>query len=119
MIRLTRKEKTVNLITPNSGAIGLQSLFGAMGTLRDEISLDKCIELIAINPRRVLGLEVPSINEGNWAEFTLFDPDEEWKFEASMIESKSKNSPFIGRKLRGKPLGILNKGMLVWMGEGT
>lgn len=99
------------------GAIGLQSLFGAMGNLREQIDLDKCIELIAINPRRVLNLEVPSIEAGNWAEFTLFDPDEEWVFEKEMIESKSKNSPFIGRKLRGKPLGILNKGVLVWMGE--
>lgn len=101
------------------GAIGLQSLFGAMGTLREHIELERCIELIAINPRRVLALEVPVISEGNWAEFTLFDPDEEWQFEAEMIESKSKNSPFISHKLKGKALGILNKGILVWMGEGA
>lgn len=99
------------------GAIGLQSLFGAMGLLREEISLEKCIELIAINPRRVLDLEVPLIAEGSWAEFTLFDPDKEWVFEKNMIESKSKNSPFIDKKLIGKPLGIINKSVLVWMGE--
>ena len=97
------------------GAIGLQTLFGAMGLLRREISLEKCIELIAINPRKVLGLETPVIKEGNWAEFTLFDPDQQWKFERGMIESKSHNSPFIGKTLTGKPLGILNKGVLVWM----
>lgn len=99
------------------GAIGLQSLFGAMGTLREHISLEKCIQLIAINPRRVLGLEVPVVSEGNWAEFTLFDPEQEWDFSEASIESKSKNTPFIGRRLKGKALGILNKGILVWMGE--
>lgn len=101
------------------GAIGLQTLFGAMGLLRDEISLDRCIELIAINPRKVLGLDVPSVEVGNWAEFTLFDPDQSWTFERSMIESKSRNSPYIGKELKGRALGILNKGVLVWMGDGA
>ncbi len=99
------------------GAIGLQSLFGALGNLRDEISLERCIELIAINPRKILNLDIPTLSQGSWAEFTLFDPDLEWSFEKKLIESKSKNSPFIGRRLKGKPLGILNKGILVWMGE--
>ena len=99
------------------GAIGLQTLFGALGTLRKELSLDKCIELISINPRKVLDLDVPTVKEGSWAEFTLFDPDEEWVFDREKIESKSRNSPFLGKKLKGKAKGILNKGVLVWMGE--
>lgn len=97
------------------GMIGLQTLFGALGSLSEELSLEEIINAIAINPRKVLQLEVPSIKEDSWAEFTLFDPNEEWSLEKNMIESRSHNSPFIGKKLKGRPLGIINNGMLVWL----
>lgn len=96
------------------GMIGLQTLFGGLGTL-EELSLEEIIKAIAINPRKLLGLETPSVEENSWAEFSLFDPTAEWTFEKQMIESRSHNSPFIGKKLKGKALGIINNGMLVWM----
>ena len=99
------------------GMIGLQSIFGALGNLRDELNLEQIINLISINPRKVLNLECPKVEEGSWAEFTLFDPDKEWTFTRDQIESKSYNSPFIGLKLRGKAMGILNNDILVWMGN--
>lgn len=100
------------------GIIGLETLFGALGCLQDEgLSISDIIEKIAINPRKVLDIEVPSINEGSWAEFTLFDPDEKWTFTKDQIQSKSQNSPFLGRELTGKALGIVNNGILVWKEE--
>lgn len=100
-----------------SGMIGLESFFGALGTLRDDLSLEQIVRFIAINPRRVLNLEVPSIKVDSWADFTLFDPDEEWTFEKKHIQSKSSNTPFIGKAMKGRALGIVNNNILVWMGD--
>lgn len=100
------------------GMIGLETLFGALGNLKNEgLSLDKIIKCIAINPRMVLGMECPTVEEGSWGEFTLFDPDLEWTFEKSDIQSKSKNTPLLGKKLTGKSLGIINNDILVWMAD--
>ena len=61
-----------------------------------------------MNPRSILGIKNHSIEEGNIANITLFDPTIEWKFKEENINSKSKNSPFIGEKLKGKALAIYN-----------
>jgi dihydroorotase len=50
------------------------------------------------------------IKEGEKANITLFNPDQEWIFKTEDIESKSLNTPFIGRKLKGKALAIFNNG---------
>ncbi len=98
------------------GMITMESFFGALWSIMEkQLSLEKIIELIALNPRSILQLEIPVIEEGNWAELTLFDPGEEYIFDQSMLESKSVNSPFIGKKLKGRALGIINNGTLVWL----
>lgn len=100
------------------GMTTLESFFGALGNLRDEgLSLEQIIKCIAINPRKVLGMETPTVEENSWGEFTLFDPDQKWTFGKEHIQSKSKNTPFIGKELTGKPLGIINNNILVWMAE--
>jgi len=92
------------------GIIGLESAFGLIGKyLREYLSLGEIIEKIAINPRRLLQLESENIEEGNTANFTLFNPDLEWKFQKTDIESKSINTPFLGESLKGKALAIYNK----------
>jgi len=99
------------------GMISLESFFGALWKeLSGQVSLDKLIEIITINPRQILQLEVPVIEEGSWAELTLFDPDLEYTLEKGMLESKSTNSPFIGRAMKGKALGIINNSTLMWLG---
>lgn len=98
------------------GMIGLESFFGAVNSsCGDVLNLTGIIEKIAINPRKVLNLEVPVIKEGEMAEITFFDPDEEWTFDKEHIQSKSLNTPFIGRKLKGRALGIFNNSTLVWL----
>ncbi len=98
------------------GIIALESFIGGLGkALEGKVSWERIIELISINPRRILNLEVPTIEQGNWAELTFFDPDLEWTFEKHHIQSKSANSPYIGKSLKGKSLGIFNKGTMVWL----
>ena len=74
------------------------------------LGLDEIIEKIAINPRQLLELESLKIEEGDVANLTLFDPDLEWEFQRTDIQSKSENTPFLGAKLKGKALAICNKG---------
>jgi dihydroorotase len=97
----------------NFGMIGLQSAFGLMNRVfQKHLPIEKIIALITINPRKILGLTQPSIKEGEQANITLFDSSKEWILTESMLVSKSKNTPFIGEKLLGKAVAIINNGQL-------
>ena len=70
---------------------------------------EKIIALLSVNPRKLLGLNNATIKENEKACLTLFLPATEWTYEKATVQSKSKNSPFIGKKLTGKVIGIINK----------
>lgn len=88
------------------GMLGLETAFGVAGSVG--ISPERWVELCSINPRRIFGLPGGSLQEGQHADITLFRPDEQYIFEEKQIQSKSKNSPFIGKELKGKVIGIIN-----------
>jgi dihydroorotase len=109
--------KTCEFEYAKEGMIGLETLFGVLGkTVIGQWSLEKCIDALSIAPRTIFGLPIPEIKEGAAANITLFDAAAEYVFEESMIRSKSKNSPFIGKELKGKVIGIINKGKIVLNG---
>ena len=60
------------------------------------------IEKMSVNPSRILDLEKGSLAVGADADLTVIDPDIEWTFTESEIHSKSCNSPWIGRRFRGR-----------------
>lgn len=96
------------------GIINLQTSFAAANTaLKGEIELTKIIDLFTTGPSEILGLKKVKIEEGEKANLTLFSPDEEFTLTKEMVKSKSKNSPFFGRKLNGKVVGIVNNGKVV------
>ncbi len=93
------------------GIIGLETAFAVANTaMQKSIPLNTLINKLTLNPRKILSLPVPMIKEGEAANLTLFDSQMEWKFEEQHIKSKSKNSPFPGMTLKGKPLAVFNKG---------
>jgi dihydroorotase len=103
--------KTCEFEYAKEGMIGLESLFGVLGPMVNaEWSIAALVEMLTINPRKIFGIDLPEIKEGAAACLTLFNADEEYVFDEKMIKSKSKNSPFIGKKLKGKVIGIINKG---------
>ena len=92
-----------------NGSIGLETFFGlANKHLTDVLSLDDIINKIAINPRKILNLNIPQIKEGEKANLTLFDTDTEWTFTEKDIQSKSKNTPYINSKLKGKATKVIH-----------
>ena len=91
-----------------AGMISLETMFAVLTTVG--LPVQDFVKMQTINIRQIFGLPVPEIKEGEIASLTLFIPDAEFVFEEKMIRSKSKNSPFIGKKLKGKVVGIINKG---------
>jgi dihydroorotase len=105
-------DKTCEFEYAKNGMIGLETLFGVVnGFEKDIVSL---VNKLTIAPREIFNIEIPGIKEGANACLTMFDPGQEYIFEASMIKSKSRNSPFIGKTLKGKVIGIINKQKIVF-----
>jgi dihydroorotase len=95
------------------GMLGLETAYAVLNTSVPGISVEKCVELLALNPRKIFGLSVPVIREGEKAVLTLFNPATKWNVTQKDIYSKSRNSPFIGKELTGKAAGIINEDKIV------
>jgi dihydroorotase len=99
-------DKTCEFEKAQYGMIGLESVFGVMGVCG--IGADQFVKMQTENIRKIFGIELPQIKEGEKASLTLFDPDIEYVFIEQNLYSKSRNSPYIGKKLKGKTFGIIN-----------
>jgi dihydroorotase len=107
-------EKQVEFVHAPFGIVGLETAVGLVVTRLVEpgiISLARMVELMSVNPRRILGLPPVGILEGAPANLTIIDIDTEWTVDAGAFRSKSKNSPFHGHVLRGRAVGIVNNGV--------
>ena len=92
----------------NWGMATLEIFFGALCTAgKERLSLEKMIELISINPRKILQLKPVCIAENEEADITLFDPDLQWEFNTDDTESKAANYPFHQHTFTGKALGTI------------
>lgn len=102
--------KNVEFEVAEFGMIGLQTAFSI--ALEAGLSVDIIVEKMAVNPRRILGLEIPVIAEGSEANLVVFDENAEWTYGKDNNKSKSYNSPFIGKKLKGSILLTVNNNKL-------
>lgn len=99
--------KVVEFEYAKGGMIGLETCFATIRTAMPNLSLERLVELLSINPRQIFGLLVSSIQLNQPASVALYLPGKTWT--PTNLQSKSKNSPFIGKPLTGQPLGIINK----------
>ena len=97
------------------GMIGLESAFGLVCNtlLNEKVDIRSIINLFTINPCNVMNIKPSVIKVGNEAEINVIDVNCKWKFKASDIHSKSKNSPIIGMDLLGKIYATINKGYIL------
>ena len=108
-------EEKANFETAPNGVVGLETSLAATLTAlyhTGEISLNKVVELMCVNPRRILGLEVPSVEKGSKADLVLADIDKKWTVEPEKLHSKSHNTVFKGMTLTGKPLVTISGGVI-------
>ena len=109
----TIDEKEVEFAQAPFGIVGLETAIGLSITElvhQKYLTLMQLIEKLSVNPRRILSLPEIHIHEGERANLTLLDPEIEWTVDVQSFRSKSKNSPFHGRALKGKAIGIINNG---------
>jgi len=93
------------------GITGLETAF-SLASMHSGLSTEDIVEKLTSQPRHILRLEEIAIAEGSTANFTFFEPETEWVFEKTY--SKSKNTPFLGQKLKGAVRGVFNNGRLEW-----
>ena len=108
-------EKECPLDQASFGIIGLETSLALTITELVEkkvITLSRAIELLSVNPRRILNLKPIFFKKGEAANFTIIDPDAQWTVTAESLKSKSANTPFLNRSLKGRADAIFHKGKL-------
>jgi dihydroorotase len=110
-------DKDVTFEEAANGVIGLETsvpLVWDQLVRKDVISLSRMVELMSLNPSRILGLDRGTLKVGTVEDVTVIDPEREVTVDASEFESKSRNCPFDGWQLRGGPVLTIVKGRVAW-----
>lgn len=90
------------------GIINLQTAFNCLAESFKDKNIEKAIDALSINPRKILNLPIPQIKEEEDACLTIFSLQQKNVFTEKDNESKSKNSPFFGKEMQGKVIGVIN-----------
>jgi dihydroorotase len=102
------------------GITGLETAIGlSLDELvhKDRIGLMRLVELFTTGPAKVMKLDRGTLRPGAPADVTIFDLGTEWTYDVQQSYSKSRNSPFHGRKFRGGQLATVVGGQIVWKRE--
>ena len=116
----SKEEKDKELSKAPNGIIGFETALAATITnLVDKgfISYLDMVRLMSYNPAKILNIKRGEIKVGVVADITIFDPNAEYIYEEKSIVSKSKNTPWIGKKLKGKVIYTIVSGKLVFKEE--
>ena len=109
------KEKDVAFGSAANGIIGLETAVSLSLRLvqQEVLSLTRLVEKMSTNPARILGLE-SGLRVGRTADITLIDPDVEYTVNSDNFQSLSRNTPFEGWRLKGRPIFTLVGGRIVF-----
>ena len=106
------EEKGKGLAGSMMGVVGIETAFPLLYTnlvLKGVITLEKLIELMAVNPRKRFGIG-GGTDDGESADFTVVDLDEEYVIDSKDFYSMGKATPFEGYKVKGKIVHTYIKG---------
>ncbi len=109
-------EKELELERAPVGVIGLETAFAAAYTTLvhgGKMSLVDLLQRMSVQPARRFGLEGGRLEAGAPANFALLDLKERWRVTESELYSRSRNSSFLGRTLRGRVVATVYRGRLV------
>ena len=108
-----RDSKIVEFEYARNGMTSLETAFGVVRTAMPQLSAEKLVALLTLNPRRIFGMPQATIAEGSQASLTLFSMEGSQTVNAAKLRSKSANTPFDGKTLAGKVYGIINKDQII------
>ncbi len=107
------ESKDVEFEYAAAGMIGLETAYSVLNSAFDgTIEPNHIAKVLSINPRTVIGVYVPLITPGAVANFTLFNPTVEVLYTSNDFKSKSRNTPFLNRALKGKVMMAINGSVL-------
>ena len=107
-VPLDDESKFLEFDLADFGMINLQTFASQLATLAASVEMELLIEKITDAPRRLLSLPPVVIEVGEKANLTLFDPACDWAFTHEANQSKSRNSPWLGKTLTGKAVAVFN-----------
>ncbi|MCS6901631.1 MAG: dihydroorotase [Polyangiaceae bacterium] len=112
----TDADKDCEISEAAMGMIGLELCLPLLAeqALRGKIPLPRLIEAMTVGPARIVGLPMPALRIGEAAELILFDPRVSWRVERETLWSKSTNTPFLGRELRGAVMITIARGRVIF-----
>ncbi|MFP4068803.1 MAG: dihydroorotase [Opitutales bacterium] len=113
-------EKDCEFDAAPNGVIGLEtSLAATLGTLyhSGRLPLDQVVALMTYKGAEICKLEAGTLGAGRPADICLFDPDEEWVVDPARFQSKSRNCPWNGRRLKGRVQATFVDGKKVYDGS--
>lgn len=100
-------EKNVEFEYAQNGMIGLETAFGLLNSkLGNELSKEKMVELLSKHPRQI-------IQQPSNSDFVIVDFDTEHTVTEKTLHSKSKNTPYIGKTMKGKVKAVFSKGQFI------
>jgi len=108
-------EKEKEIETAAFGLIGLETALPVIinAAREDKFKLVDLIPKLTINPAKILGLDRGSLGVGSQADVTIFDHKAKVKVDPNGFESRSRNTPFAGRELRGKVITVIKRGKVI------
>jgi len=111
------EEKDVEFDAAPNGMIGLETALSlVISELVDKnvLSWKEAIAKLTVNPAKILNLDLGKIKVGSEADITIIDPKVNWVVSPEKLSSKSKNSPFIGKRLKGRAWCTIVGGKIVY-----
>ncbi len=114
-------EKDVEFDQAANGIIGLETAVPLTLALvrKKAITEQRMVELLSINPAKILGVEGGTLTKGKDADITVIDPKKRFVYNEEGIVSKSHNSPFLDMKLQGKAVLTICNGRITYNGLGS
>ena len=108
-----QESKQLEFDLAEPGSIALQTFFSSL-LLVEGAKFETLIDKITTGPRRILGLDTCKIEDGMQAKLTILDRQAKWILSKETNKSKSMNSPFLEKELKGKVAGTINKKKVSW-----
>ena len=111
------EEKAKSFKEAPFGITGLETAFALTMTelvRTGYLTPAQMVERMCVSPARILGIDRGCIGEGSVADIVIADPDKEYHIDRESFLSKGKNTPFHGRKVRGRILYTFVSGKLVY-----